>query len=1294
MEFDPIELQKSQAQMSAFDEDMARDQRVNKFINEQAAEEEEERTTQQGIDTQVQQNVESGDLKPVDQEQPQEEQPVEEPPNPDANVGVDVLRAFPNAAVNIGEDILNFGSADDPRFKLDPIEPQMQTGLGKTVSAIVQTVGPALVLAALTRRGRGLLRASKLGGRIPAGSFLDKLGTGAAFTGSEALWTVATKQSLEPNLSESLKEWFPDQTGWVPNWLATRPADSPDTKRIKAVTENVMVGGLAPLLGGLRRALKGDPTIIDRIKPTNAKGKALKDGIERKEVKGFSEDPIAEEVLKDEALHARDGAEMAETRFARDPEGTQPDPYVNSPMYDSYERPTKAVNASAVVESLADDYQIKNNIGTANGRSAPILTNAAVDSLTEDDIIKRALVDKIEAQVKKIVDAGFEVNMPGQFKNPSNKDLVKNLDKLADSFLEMPTSQMYDILKAADAFETVDVIGVPQRRLKTVYAAAALKANKKLLKEVTPDKMRSSAKLQTELAGEISDAAEAIGLGDGKLDFTTLQDNMASKMAVLTYEYALTSSINGYLLNVSKVAQAGKITSKDVAEALKRFKINAKEQVQEVRKLFNDLAVIRSKDPKLADALVNTFELTGGDVRDVDALGKILKESISGRRLFANIGTKTPNLLVEAVTGLFYNIKLSSMYTPVKAWTANMANLFMKPMNMMAGHLMAGDAKQAGRVWVAYFGGFQDTMRMSSWYAAGRFRKVMKTPTEQLLRKDFAEAYKARQDWLGAAEQYADATGDLTMQMKVNAIKTVDGFNNLPWARYSVNMMESGDGFVGAFLAQVDKRMKMLDDIYTANGKLTAKDIQGVNESMARDGKKVVAGAFDQNGELRDGVLKYARGEIAMNLDTPVTETVGRFTSQFPILKTFVMFPRTSYNALAFTSKHTPFSQELRKALTLTDPKEIASYLGSKGIPYSEANWSRFRAESLGRVAVGTGVMGYAWSMWAAGNMTGNGIYDRGTDRVTSQIAGRPKRSWRLAPGTPWISYDGVEPISSLLAATVDLADNWDSLGDSAFNDLGQKLAFIIAENATNKSFMDGLQPLLDIANGNEYAIGRYVSNVLSVPILNQLGTMINPGVRQVESDMLSQLRSKWSILDAAGIGEPLPFKYDIVEGGKINAEDFIFKGVLPFKMSPSGGPEKDLLIESEFDVQPSFTTSLEGAQYTPAQISQLQYIIGEKGLFKKRLAKIAKQSWVKKEMEDIRRMRKEGINKDQLDLSKSKLHTVIRAALTQSVNEAKFLLGKTDASILQAENLKYQTERAQQLTDYEKIQRLLNLPK
>ena len=155
------------------------------------------------------------------------------------------------------------------------------------------------------------------------------------------------------------------------------------------------------------------------------------------------------------------------------------------------------------------------------------------------------------------------------------------------------------------------------------------------------------------------------------------------------------------------------------------------------------------------------------------------------------------------------------------------------------------------------------------------------------------------------------------------------------------------------------------------------------------------------------------------------------------------MFPKTALNSLSFVAKNSPLSLvggDLYKTLTLKNPADIEAFLKTKGIPYSEANWIKFTQETRGRVILGTTFMGYAWNMWAQGNMTGNGPYDKTTNSVNRNLAQQPVRSWRLYPGAPWISYDGVEPISTLLALTVVLADNFDPLGKGRFEDIAQRV--------------------------------------------------------------------------------------------------------------------------------------------------------------------------------------------------------------------------------------------------------------
>ena len=203
MEFDPLEMQSVRSNIQNFEDDVERDKYVYGSMLERAAEAEKEATQQRETDQQIYSNLESGQLDPVQQEQQGQQEQEKQQFDANANVPVDILRAFPNAAVNISEDILNFGTADDPRFTLDTIEPQMKTPWGQMTSGIVQSVGPLLAIAALTPRGRSLIRTAKFAGRVAPGGFLDKLGTGSAVLG--AIPVVGEVAGIGVGLYEGIK---------------------------------------------------------------------------------------------------------------------------------------------------------------------------------------------------------------------------------------------------------------------------------------------------------------------------------------------------------------------------------------------------------------------------------------------------------------------------------------------------------------------------------------------------------------------------------------------------------------------------------------------------------------------------------------------------------------------------------------------------------------------------------------------------------------------------------------------------------------------------------------------------------------------------------------------------------------------------------------------------------------------------------------------------------------------------------------------------------------------------------
>ena len=63
---------------------------------------------------------------------------------------------------------------------------------------------------------------------------------------------------------------------------------------------------------------------------------------------------------------------------------------------------------------------------------------------------------------------------------------------------------------------------------------------------------------------------------------------------------------------------------------------------------------------------------------------------------------------------------------------------------------------------------------------------------------------------------------------------------------------------------------------------------------------------FDSNGMITDTGVEYASKEIAMNLDNPAVDSLNVLIKKIPLLRPFLMFPKTATNMMAFTASHSP----------------------------------------------------------------------------------------------------------------------------------------------------------------------------------------------------------------------------------------------------------------------------------------------------------------------------------------------------------------------------------------------------
>ena len=234
----------------------------------------------------------------------------------------------------------------------------------------------------------------------------------------------------------------------------------------------------------------------------------------------------------------------------------------------------------------------------------------------------------------------------------------------------------------------------------------------------------------------------------------------------------------------------------------------------------------------------------------------------------------------------------------------------------------------------------------------------------------------------------------------------------------------------------------------------------------------------------------------------------------------------------------------------------------------------------------------------------------------------RVRSGWKpkscRVPGTDKVvSYDWMGPIGDWLSLTIDVVDNFDSLSTAQQEDLYNKLTFVLGSAVTNRSVLSQLEPMYDVLQGNGAAAQRFLSNFGNnlVPLgswRNELGKIMYPGLRQIRADLDDNLRNRNNFLDAVDPERALPLIVDPVDGKEIGKEDNWFLRVWnrsPFKVHSQPSPERQFLIDIEFNSNPTMRLSQKGAILENHEVTAINSKIGEQGYYKEDIREIMKDA-------------------------------------------------------------------------------------
>ena len=1127
--------------------------------------------------------------------------------------------------IDFAVDTINMvANTNIPKFR--PFETEYAQASREIASFVI----PNIALAQAGTAGAVGLQ-SKVGWGIGNTKLMKLFGNAGIDIGTGVAVDYVNAYSQEgDNLTGTLKKMFPKTYGWISNDWATLDSDSPEVKRAKSINEGAGMGVLSSLLEAsgafLRAANKTEQ--LTQLVPGNESAKGYFKELE----KAKYDNKVPEEVFENSVKSQEEALdELGAYNLSKATDLDQPMLGVHDAFTDA-ESGVRTVDPNGVLGAAVDAARIADNIDTNYGRLGSIVTESALKfGLQADQLPKRTIVKAIVDNLKK--GGNFAANVNGKYLSP--EQIYKRGEELSEILLD-PRMETGMLKATLDAFK--DVTTEAGKKLNQTGYAAVMNTLKGYLDEfVNMDAIRASAYFTTSTAGQISDMAEGARYADGSEAVERAQEMILDRLEYLFVEKGWAahywgSSLN--LLNTWKrfsndptiLAKSGGNPLDQTDEALANIVDRAKESIDSLR-------YIAKERPEFLKPLQLAWEFSDGNIDTLYKLQNFIHESLPNvRKAFLDFQPEIPNQIMQGVWSNIYNSVLSATTTPARAAAGNLGGIIAKPITTFAGAAISRDMKLMRRASYQYFA-LADTFGKAMHHMAFVFSKASRDPNSvsYIVRDDLVRKNEETMKLLkSSAEAYANE-GEMAPMLLYNVAETLQDMGNHPWLRYGANAMTALDGFTRSVLASAEARGQVFDEVLSRGGSVPTK--KALKDAADKHYYKM----FDTKGMIQNSAVENASREIALNLDTENVKIMSNLVSRVPALRAFIMFPRTSDNVIQMFDKYSPYSAFTEQVNTLAyanldemsriDVKAIAQKYGIPDDEHMYTKLAQLKAETLGRKAVGTAAILGAGFLFTQDRIHGRGHYDRevqrarGKDWLPQSIQGFDGR---------WYSYAELGPVGDWLTLTADIFDNANSLDELTLETLTRKSMFVFGGALTNRSMFAGIEPLFDVLTGNPGAIRRWTASFGSslAPysgLRNQLGKLLSPGMRELEADLADAMQNRNRLVDVINPSGALPKAYDWVDGREVGNMGFwtnAWNAIMPMKVADGMSPEREFLIDIEYDARPTFHKSSKGVEYTAAERSELFRVMGESHFFRDRLRFIMDQKPAKEFRRQIHELR------------------------------------------------------------------------
>ena len=1189
-----------------------------------------------------------------------------------------------------GQGLFDFGTSA-ANFALSKLEkfgvPQIPTAAkyeneeAQVVRNLASIVLPSYLLGKPALGGATRLQAS-LGPKLGK---LGQIGNDIAFkrfaqTGLSAgigagVDYIAPVNSEDHNALGEMKKAWPQTWGFVSDDFATLDSDSPEIKRQKNAKEGVLLSlGADVIVAGVktwanRNAIKRLTTWL----PENEQAKTVTDRLNAEKAKIETPEDV---IIEGAKRRTEDMDELGAYGVAKSVNLDEKPIFGYHDLYNDMEMGMRSADPGGVLGASVDVVKINGNIDTIYGRLGSVFTEGALKFGLEADEGAQVLIKGLGDQLTEAGEYGYRTSN-GRYL--SFAEISEAGDNLAADLMNMDVATMKRTL---DAHQFVDGETGAKVLTSSGYNAAFKAINKYLKEFASVDQAKAYAYASTSLGGQISDMAEAARLVDGSVAVGRAQEEILDRIEFLMAAKAQTSYVRGRALNMTNIWNRAKNWSKDqykqmfqLAEAEtdsvpQALRAKAEEAKQTVETLRN----VSRQRPELLGPLMLAWEHTDGNINSMHKLNEYVRNSTGTlSKAFFDANTEIPSAWIQGVWGNIYNSVLSSMVTPIKAGASNAVILIERPVATFLGAAInegITDSRTIRRG-IYQYRAFADTFSSAFKHMNEVYKRAAKDPSAigSIVRDDIARKNERTMEILNATADAFAEKGELGPAAMVGQIEEMNALADHPWLRFGPNAMSAFDGFTRSVIGSVEARGRAFDMVNASNGALNP-------DLMDTIADKTYKAMFDKNGMITDKAVDYASREIAMNLDNNASKALSELLRDAPAFKPFVMFPRTSMNMALFAGSHNPlgllpaktFQQDVHKFSRKFENmpiEEVEALLTSRGLKFDSTNiesiYSNIAAEMKGRKAIGALAVFTAGGMFMAGNLTGDGHFDKETQ------AARRDYDWKPRTVTAFgkrVTYADLGPVSDWIALTANVMDNIvdGTLTTGEGTGLLNKMGFILSSSVTSKSVMAGLEPMNDVLSGNTAALARWGASFGSglAPLSglrNDMSRLMTPQLKELEQEMGSLISNRNPILK-----ESLHDKHDYIDGGLIGVPSpwtRIWNTFTPWKVNDAISDEKQFLIDIEFDRRPSLSTNGRGVPLTAEQKSAVAEKMGEQKVFLKKIKEIMATTDGRRFREEFKRARAANQEIDIRDFQM--VHYKLNQALSGAVDYA---IGEIDEDL------------------------------